>query len=599
VLAQSGDADVFMRGLALFGSAASVATALIAAWIVRCTAPDRPQSVLVAFGAVALLPVHLFVSPMPGNQMTSALLAAACLAAFVANETRSQPSWRGDAAVGVIAGLALWTRFSGLIPLCAVCGSLLVNAGLAAGPAGALWRAFRRAFVIAAVAFLIAAPYYQRNVVEFGNPFELSRGYPLVAAVEREQAPGARSWSDYLWITPEVFRNPDPRDPRMLHSVWGTVYANVWADIFRESDLERALHPPGFGGWMALAGLIPSALALLGAGWALRDLWRGRRRTVYVVMWCQTLLCLVAFASFSWIVPIWSALKSTYLLGLSVPWAVFLARGVEGLASRPRRTMHVLAALALAATGLAASAIAASGVLLPRRADSPASAAVYFYFGEYARARQIYSRLIAGSRYSVAWIDNLAAVELAEGRHDSARQLYARAIEMERSHGRENFYRDGQLAVATALAGDLERALDQLDGLSGLDEQDGRLSDPALPELRANRGAIRLALGDLSGAEADLRAALFARPRLVPAWLNLSTLLERAGRLGDARAAKTRGAREACAVPRGYPWGIGTGEVLEWGVGRRWNLQLGTDDTLSVWLPASHRNACRDLRSDR
>ena len=43
VLAQFGSGEVLVRGLALLGSAASLAHAALAAWIVRETRPERPE----------------------------------------------------------------------------------------------------------------------------------------------------------------------------------------------------------------------------------------------------------------------------------------------------------------------------------------------------------------------------------------------------------------------------------------------------------------------------------------------------------------------------------------------------------------------------
>ena len=52
------------------------------------------------------------------------------------------------------------------------------------------------------------------------------------------------------------------------------------------------------------------------------------------------------------------------------------------------------------------------------------------------------------------------------------------------------------------------------------------------------------------------------------------------------------GARVACAAPRGYPYGVGTGEVLEWGVAQRPLLLL--EDTGPRPTPAEfHRRRCR------
>ena len=124
---------------------------------------------------------------------------------------------------------------------------------------------------------------------------------------------------------------------------------------------------------------------------------------------------------------------------------------------------------------------------------------------------------------------------------------------------------------------------------------DGALGDAPLPELLANRGAIRAALGDPGGADADLRRALELEPALVPAWLNRAQVLTALGRTDGARRAAARAAAEACESPRRHPYGLGSGEVLGWGVGRRWLLLLNGKE-LRPALPSFYREACESLR---
>jgi tetratricopeptide (TPR) repeat protein len=576
LLAQTGSGEVLMRGLALWGSAASLGTAALGAWVARRAAPDRPALALVGFCAVAFLPAHLFMSPMPGNELTLTLLSAASLCVFLANDARPRPALAGDAAAGVLAGAALLTKFSGLLPVLVALATLALRAGAERR------RAVARAGVFAATALAISAPYYARNVAAFGNPFELSRGYALVSSVERDQQPGWRSPLDYVRLPPALFTNPDPRAQHLLHSVWGTVYADAWADVFRESDVERALqsHPSARG--MLLAGLLPTGIFAAGALLAVGDVRRGRRREIYVAILVQALLTLGAFAVFAWRVPIWSALKASYLMGLSLPLAAFTARALEEVGRRFGRTRALTVVAALAAVWAAAAVVGLAGAVRPLRADAPATGAVRFYFGEYPDARRIYGRLVDGSGYPVPWLDNLAAVELAEGRPERSRLLYARALAVEAGVGRDSLERRGQLAAATALAGDPTAA----SALLG-----EALAERELPELLANRGALRLLAGDLAGAVRDLRAALDADPELVPAWRHLALAYTREGRPDAAQAGALRA---ACTPPRGYPRGVGTGEVLEWGVGRRW-LLLVEADALRVALPAFYRDACRAL----
>jgi len=588
VLAQSGDGDVLVRGLSLLGGAMSLGIAGAAAALTRLAVPERPGLALLAFTGVAFLPVHLIVGAMPGNEMTLGALSAAALVVFSVNEGRPSPSRALDGICGVLLGAALLTKFSGLLPLLVVAASLALRPLLAGESRGMLPRNLGRAAMIAAVAGALAFPYYARNVDAFGTPFELSRGYPLIEQVERDQPPGARDVADYLRLSPKMFRDPNPLAPHLLHAIWSTAYLNVWADIYRESDVERALlserAAPAWSGRMALLGLIPTGFAVVGVLLALRDVRRGRRHPVYVPMLLLAVATLAAFVVFTWRVPIWSAVKASYLLGLSLPYGVFLARGVESLSRRGASWWRPLPAVAVASVAAAAGVTALVGVVQPRRADAPATGAVRFHFGEYDEASRIYGRLIAGARYKAGWLENLAAVKLAGGEAERARSLYARAV----ATGLPDPYRRGRLAVATALAGDAAAASAELDVA---------LAEARLPELLANRGALRALLGDLPGAEADLREALVVSDEIVPAWRNLARVLEAQGHSEDGRAIRERAARAACRGPRGYPYGVGTGEVLEWGIGRRW-LLLWTSDGVQLAAPSFYRGMCRSLRAE-
>lgn len=588
-LAQARSGEVLMRGLALWGSLASLLTAGLAARLAGIGFPGRPALALLAFGAVACLPVQFYMSPMPGNEMTATLLGAAALTTFVRSESAQRPSLRADLLTGIWLGLGLLTKFSGVVTLVALLAALFVRAALEPGRAAALRRAAWRGAGIAALALAIPAPYYARNLEAFGTPFELSRGYPLVAEVERGQPPGSRGWRDFVTISPSILSDPNPLAPHMYRSVWGSAYVNAWADLYRESDVARALEAEReerrSTRAIALLGLLPTAAALAGAALALRDLRRGRRRAFWTAPLLVAAATLGSFAVFAWRVPIWSALKASYLLGLSLPFALFLCRAAEELQGRGRRRACAALAMGLAGVGLAASLVAVDGLVLPRRADAPATGAVRFYFGEYDAARRIYQRLIAGAAYPVPWLDNLAAVELADGHPDQARMHYARAVTLERARGRPDAYRQGQLAVATALDGDLAGARSLLDEV---------LDHRSLPELLANRGTLHAAQGDEGHAAVDWLDAIAQAPELTVAHLNLARALEGEGRAREAEAARLAAAQAACQAPRGYPYGVGTGEVLEWGVGRRWLLLL-EEGGLAPALPAFFREACARL----
>ena len=287
-LATLGSGDVLMRGLALFGSAASLGTAGLAALVVRWNAPGRPGLALFGFCAVALLPVHVYVSPMPGNEMLLCLLTAAAAALLVANERRARPRLLADAATGLLVGLCLLAKFSGLVPLVGLVAAVVARPLLSPQPASALPRALARAALIAGVAVAVASPYYARNLQTFGTPFQKSNDFSLVADVERHQPPGERSWRDFVQLSPRLFSQPDPLAPHLIRSIWGTLYVSTWADVYRATDVAttpaRQRRAWRVNGAMALLGILPSALVLAGAALCARDAWRGRRRAVGIPM---------------------------------------------------------------------------------------------------------------------------------------------------------------------------------------------------------------------------------------------------------------------------------------------------------------------------
>jgi len=588
LLAQARSGEFLARGLLVLSSLASLGTAALAARVIWRLTPQRPWLVLLGFAAVSQLPVHLVVSAMPTNELTVCFLSAAAIVVFIANERRDEPTLLGDACVGALVGLTLLAKFSGLIPLAAVLMALAVRSVF--HPRPEFSRVLARGAAVVLVAVAVCAPYYARNFQAFGMPFQMSRTFLLVNDLEAGQPPGVRGWRDYLSVSPRLFVDPDPLAPHLLRSIWGSMYISIWADTLRESD--AALTPEQKSrerrpmAWMVRLGVVPTLLTFLGVGLAVRDVLRGRRRDTYLVLLLLTGAALGAFGLFAWRVPSWPAVRSSYLLTLSVPYAVFLARSMEFLGTREARWQRVAAPVAVVVVVLASSVVETIGVVLPRRHDAPATGALHYYFGEYEAARRIYAPLVAGAPYAVPWLENLAAVELAEGRTAQARALSQRAVTLARQHKQGDPRRVGRLAVAMAVGGDTAAAR------AALDEA---LKDQSIAELLANRGAIAGALGDTASAEADLNAALELAPEMTPAWQNLAVVLARAGRAPEAQRARKSARHSACTSPAGYPYGLGTGEILEWGVGRRTLLLIDGGELVPA-LATYYRGACEAMR---
>jgi arylsulfatase A-like enzyme len=565
LLAQAGDTELLLRGLALLGGAASLGLAGLAARVVKLATPERPAIPLLAFVSVAALPVLLYTSTMEGNELSAAFLGALGFTLWLGNELRPRPTLRRDALAGAVFGLALLTKFSAAIPLAAIAAALLLR-GVGAGRDAAAWRRVSvRGVVLAGTALVLAGPWYARNILEFGTPFQLSRDNPHVASLERSQPPGERHASDFLRVSPLLFRDPNPQTDHQLHSVWGSAYGQTWADLRTSWDTLPAAVQPRIRAarvWMVRLGLAPSLLVLLGAGLALVDVARGRRRRVYLPLFILALASLAAFARFAVVVPHFSALKASYLLGLTLPFAVFLGRGFEASLSIGKRSAGALAALAVLVPAAAALVVACHALVLPALDSHKSLGLLYYYFGDRDTAHAFYrdnQNLAIGPRH--VWTDNLASLALIAGRPSDARSLF----QVHPPKPGKKPFRWNQRGVANALAGDLEAAVKDL----------SRAISAGAGEVGlANRGAVHAAAGALALAEADLRDALDADPQLAPAWHSLSRVLDASGRVEDAAEARSHAREAASHAPRGHPYGIpdGLGQYPSWQIDMRWML---------------------------
>jgi tetratricopeptide (TPR) repeat protein len=532
----------------------------------------------VAFCAVAFLPVQLSASAMPGNELTQGALSAAALLSFVANERRERVSAWADLRTGALLGLALLTKHNAWVTLAALCAARAVLGALEPA-AGRLRRSLRRLGWMLGVALLLPAPIYARNLQAFGTPFpSAADAVPIVRWIESQQPPGARGLADYLSFPPRLFREPDPLAPHLLHSVWGSLYLSTWAETHLEPSAELRDWELQLRSALALLGLLPTALALLGAGLALRELRRGQQREVTIPLLALCGFGAAAAVAFSLRVPTWAALKASYLLPLSIAAAVFLCGALAWIATRSRTLYR---ALLSALAGVAAVALLVdSGALLPARGHHPAAAAVYYHFGELDAARAVLEARLAEGSPVAALLDSLAAVELAAKRPERARELYTRAGAAAPGAERDPARRAG-LALAAALAGDTAEATRQLRDLAR----------QKLPEALVNRGALHASQGRLQLARRDLEAALEADPALAVAWLDLAAVEQRLGRRAAAQRARQEAARAACRAPRGHPWATG-GATLT--IGQR-VLLLFDDEGLRPALPGFYREACERL----
>ncbi len=294
----------------------------------------RGAYLVIGIAVAAALPV-LFMS---SYSLEPDLLLGAIVTMFAFYATRwyvrPEAASFGDVIrLGVLAGLAAATKYSGLVVL--VVGAILLGANLIAGPSR------RRTAGQLAVFLLLAATIgswkYVSNVHRFGTPF-----YATGSAAEGFRLTSAPSHRDLYEFTTFRVREllaltrPDA-PPGMLtvlplyRSVWTTLHGLTWGDMGFFTNPTR--HGTGLAlyqdrhiaPWLAssvlLLGLVPTTLAGVGFATTLR------RRAFRPVV----LLCLVGFSIYlHWVVAqVWWAIKAKYLLFLLPAYVLYLVGGAR------------------------------------------------------------------------------------------------------------------------------------------------------------------------------------------------------------------------------------------------------------------------------
>jgi hypothetical protein len=346
--------------LRLLPMLSGLAAAGLAGVAARRLVPGAPGVAAVATLAAGLLPMHVLLSSFISNESVHTFVASAALVMTCVLLVAPAAGARRMGALSALLGLALLAKSPSSVPL-----ALLLPAAVAAK----LWlveaRSARRALgVLAAMlagVLVVAAWFYVRNALRFGDPFANNlTGFP--------------KWT--YWIPPgfhtpawyrgfgEVFVQPFFSS---FHSYADGFYSSFWGDGYA-SGAAAVQYPNKWWDYDAMAAVYPLALPATGIllfGFA-RGAWQalhegdaGRRlalATLWLVAFGMALMLLLATLR----APFNCMPKGFYTLPSLVPLALAFGLGMDGLArlgtGRGRRLVRgVLAGYgaALAATIMA------------------------------------------------------------------------------------------------------------------------------------------------------------------------------------------------------------------------------------------------------
>jgi 4-amino-4-deoxy-L-arabinose transferase-like glycosyltransferase len=360
-LADTGRAgpDARLRVLSLL-PLLSGAVILYYGWRLLRLFRQRGAHLILGVALLAGLPA-LFIT---SYAVEADILIAAILAAFiyylVRDFTRPHLATSGAALrLGLLAGLAMATKYSGLLAL--VGAGAVLGLQTLTGPARP--RAVRNGVIVLLAALAIGSWKYVDNQRHYGTPF-FANG-PAAEGFQLRQK--QFRWERYDFLTlrlPQLIQvtaGCGPLRPLtelpVYYSVWTTLHGMTWTDMSVFSVPRRH----GYGAespysWRTISypvivlvltlGLLPQALAI--AGFAITI-----RRPSFYPLTIMVVASLLVY--FSWVVPQpWWALKTKYLLFLVPAYVLYVLIGLRWV----RRALPSIGARLVVALLVAAIVIA-------------------------------------------------------------------------------------------------------------------------------------------------------------------------------------------------------------------------------------------------
>jgi len=271
----SGDRDSTVIAVRLVNSLAGLATAVLAAWLVHRSDPERPWRAVLAAALLVFLPVQIMLSAMFSEEILVSFLISLVVVGLAlagldredsAGEAATSPDGPSLAVLGGLAGLACSTKLSGMLVVVVAIVTLTIR-GVRRGDFG---HSLRGLAVFLVPALLLGGGFYARNWLQYGFVYPHGLGQH---AVMSQMPPGSREWLDFFRFPLAVFSDPQLLAPDLLRSIWGSTYTTWWFDGIRKFlPVDDALVKT-VGSAMLVLAVVPTAAGLAG-------LWSGLRRAL-------------------------------------------------------------------------------------------------------------------------------------------------------------------------------------------------------------------------------------------------------------------------------------------------------------------------------
>lgn len=286
--------------------------------------PDRDDLCSIAIGVGSQMPMNIYMSNAFGNEplvgMFTSLLILLCVKLLIV--PASQRHRHFFAWMGIVWGLALLSKVTPLLlaPMLVVLifyQSWIVEGSFAAG--------LRRNRSVFFFCFLVSGWYYVRNWILLDRPFV--GGWDPTRGISWWQDPSYRTWSQ-LWSFGASLHQPLYAG---VISFWDAIYSTMWADGFLSGNVMKAHLNPWNIYWLevgAVLALLPTACIVLGLVliWTVAD---AARRACFLIAAASIGIYFAAIIDLYVQIPIFSAAKSSYALGLLPCFGIIAAAGAE------------------------------------------------------------------------------------------------------------------------------------------------------------------------------------------------------------------------------------------------------------------------------
>ncbi len=292
---------------------------------------NKLDLILIAILAM-YIPVGLYLSPMIGNEMMSALFITVSLIHFTGIVKKGDFSFRSALVSGLINGGAVLIKYSGFAMVISI---YLVVSIIYLSKKYELKRLIKFVAVFSSVVFILAGWWYMRNLIIYGDLFIKSNDLKKFSRIYSIQPPGTHQLKDLFMFDPKIFTQPVlARDAdfdkfystkysnynRAYNSIPAGTYATIWLEghgLFIKFDKENYI----LSKWILILGLLPFFAVAVGFCLSVYNI---KNNYLYLPSVILTIISIILYYLYNIKYPFFSHVKALFIIYLYLPVLVFV-----------------------------------------------------------------------------------------------------------------------------------------------------------------------------------------------------------------------------------------------------------------------------------